>query len=413
MTLRIESVRAVALRPTTENLVLVKVQTSEPDLYGWGCATFTQRHTAVMEVVATYLEPLLHGRDPARIGELWRLMHTNGYWRNGPVLNNAISGVDQALWDIKGRLAGMPVYDLLGGKVREAAAVYQHVAGRDADELCDRAGTLVAQGVRHVRVQLSKDPHDPGTLEAATAGYGGSGVSGPPPDGALPGDYFDPVTYRRTTVEAFARLREVLGPDVELIHDVHSRLSPADAVGFARELEPFRLFFLEDALPPEHLDWYERLRAVTTTPQAVGELFVHPAEWLPLVAQRRIEFLRLHVSAIGGLTPAWRAAQACELHGVRTAWHGPKDTSPLGHTAQLHLDVASHAFGIQEFPAFSDQEQEIFSGLPELREGYLYASDRPGLGIEVDEVAAARYPARTDVIGWTQSRYRDGSLSYP
>ncbi|MEA2026129.1 MAG: enolase C-terminal domain-like protein [Chloroflexota bacterium] len=411
--LHIESIQVVTTRPTTENLVLVKVQTSEPGLYGWGCATFTQRYKAVVETVTSYLEPLLVGRDPARIGELWRLMQTNGYWRNGPVLNNAISGVDQALWDIKGKQAGMPVYDLLGGKVREAAAVYQHAAGRDAEELCDRAKSLVEQGVRHVRVQLSKDPPPPGTLAAATAGYGGASLSGPPPDGALSGHYFDSTVYRRTTLDAIARLRERLGEEVELLHDVHSRLSPADAVDFARRLEPFRLFFLEDALPPEHLDWYERMRAATTTPQAVGELFVHPAEWLPLVAGRRIDFLRLHLSAIGGLTPAWRAAQVCETHGVRTAWHGPKDVSPVGHAAQLHLDVASYAFGIQEYPAFSQPEVEIFDGLPELREGYLYPSDRPGLGIEVDEAAAARYPARADIIEWTQARYRDGSLSYP
>ncbi len=413
MTLRIESVRAIATRPTTENLVLVRVDTSEPGLYGWGCATFTQRYTAVVEVVNRYLAPLLLGRDPARISELWRLMHTNGYWRHGPVLNNAISGVDEALWDIKGRRAGSPVYDLLGGKVREAAAVYQHAAGRDAEELIDAAAALVEQGVRNVRVQLSRAPHAPGSLAAATAGYGGAALSAPAPDGAAEGDYFDPVTYRRDTLDALARLRDALAPDVGLVHDVHSRLAPADAVDFARQLEPIGLFFLEDALPPEHLDWYPRLRAASTTPQAVGELFVHPAEWLPLVARREVDFLRLHVSAIGGLTPAWAAAQVCEAHGVRTAWHGPKDVSPVGHTAQLHLDVASHAFGIAEFPAFSGPEHEIFEGLPELRDGYLYPSDRPGWGIEVDEAVAARFPPTTEVIGWTQARRTDGSLSYP
>ncbi len=414
MTVTIDSVQAITLRPTTENLVLVKVGTSEPGLHGWGCATFTQRYTAVVEVVETYLAPLLVGRDVARISELWRLMVTNGYWRNGPVLNNAISGVDQALWDIKGRQARLPVYDLLGGKVREAAAVYQHAAGRDAEELCDAAGSLVEQGLRHVRVQLSKaPPATAGELKAAAAGYGGVGLSGPAPDGALPGAYFDPVVYRRTMLEAFERLRGALGADVGLLHDVHSRLAPADAVDFARGAEPYGLFFLEDALPPEHLDWYGRLRAATTTPQAVGELFVHPAEWLPLVKERHIDFLRLHVSAIGGLTPAWRAAQVCESHGVRTAWHGPKDVSPVGHAAQLHLDVASHAFGIQEFAGFSEAEREIFSGLPELRDGYLYPGARPGFGIEVDEAAAARFPASAEVIDWTQSRYRDGSLSYP
>lgn len=412
--LRVTAVHAIALRPTSENLVLVKVQTSEPGLHGWGCATFTQRHTAVVEVVETYLAPLLVGRDPARINELWRLMHTNAYWRHGPVVNNAISGVDQALWDIKGKRAGMPVYDLLGGRVREAAAVYQHAAGRDAEELVDRVRALNERGVRHVRVQLSPEPHpDAGSLTAASAGYGSVRVAGSPPDGALPGDYFDAAVYRRSTLDALARLREILGDEVELLHDVHSRLVPADAVTFARDLEPYRLFFLEDALPPEHLGWYARLRAASTTPQAVGELFVSPSEWLPLVSGSDIDFLRLHISAVGGLTPAWRAAQVCETHGVRTAWHGPKDVSPVGHAAGLHLDVASHAFGICEFPGFSRPEAEIFDGLPELRGGYLYPNDRPGFGIDVDEAAAARYPAHPDVIDWTQSRWIDGSLSYP
>ena len=412
MTLSITGVRALALRPTTENLVLVRVETSEPGLVGWGCATFTQRYTAVVEVVRTYLEPLLVGRDPSRISELWRLMHVNGYWRNGPVANNAISGVDQALWDIKGKQAGLPVYDLLGGKVREAAVVYQHASGRDATELAEAASVLVEAGVRHVRVQLSATVNAPGSLLAASAGYGGT-ARPTPPDGALPGDYFDPAAYRRDTVAALGHLRETLGPGVELLHDVHSRLAPSEAVAFAREVEPFGLFFLEDALPPEHLDWYPRLRAATTTPQAVGELFVHRAEWLPLVAAKEIDFLRLHVSAIGGFTPAWQAAQTCEAHGVRTAWHGPKDVSPVGHTAQLHLDVASHAFGIQEFPGFSEEEREVFSGLPELRDGYLYPGDRPGWGLEVDETAAERCPPSAEVIGWTQARRADGSLSYP
>ena len=413
MTTTITGVQALALRPTTENLVLVKVETSEPGLVGWGCATFSQRYAAVVEVVNSYLAPLLVGREPARIGELWRLMHVNGYWRHGPVLNNAISGVDQALWDIKGKQAGMPVYDLLGGRVREAAAVYQHASGRDASELVEAASALVERGVSHVRVQLSRTANAPGSLVAATAGYGVSASSAASPDGALPGDYFDPRAYRLATLEAITRVREALDPRVELLHDAHSRLAPSEAVAFARELEPLGLYFLEDALPPEHLDWYPRLRAATTTPQAVGELFVHPAEWLPLVTGHRIDYLRLHVSAIGGLTPAWRAAQVCETHGVRTAWHGPKDVSPVGHTAQLHLDVASHAFGIQEFAGFSPQEQEVFTGLPELRDGYLCPGHRSGFGIEVDEAAAARFPPSADVIGWTQARRTDGSLWYP
>jgi mannonate dehydratase len=410
----IESIRVLVTRPHLENLVLVRVQTSDPGLYGWGCATFTQRYTAVVETIDRYLAPLVIGRDATRITELYRLMQYNGYWRGGPVLSNAISGIDQALWDIKGKQAGLPVCDLLGGKVREAAAVYQHAAGRDAEELLARAQALVDTGVRHVRVQISGDPHDqPEGLAPISAGYGGLSTDAHRPDGAMPGAYYDPTTYRLEILDAIEKLRVALGPQLELIHDVHSRLSPIDAIDFARRLEPFRLFFLEDALPPEQLAWYEPMRAATTTALGVGELFTHPSQWRPLVAGRQIDFLRLHVSAVGGITPAWQAAQLCEAHGVRTAWHGPKDTSPVGHAANLHLDLASPAFGIQEFAPFTEREKNLFDGLPELRRGYLYPNDRPGLGIDVDEQAAAAFPGQPDLVGWTQARIADGSLHSP
>lgn len=410
---RIDALDVFVTRPATENLVVVRVRTDDGRT-GLGCATFTQRYAAVVAALETHFRPLLLGRDPDRVTELWRLMHYNGYWRNGPVLNNALSGVDQALWDLKGKAANLPVYELLGGKVREAAAVYQHASGSTPEQLVEAARRITQQGVRHLRCQVAAQPHaSPDKLAASIAGYGGLGTVPPGPDAKLDGAYFDPVAYRREALDGLTAVRESLGDAVELIHDIHSRLSLSDAVGFARDLEPLRLFFLEDALPPEQLDGYARLREATTTPLAVGELFVHPAEWLPLVQRREIDFLRCHLSAIGGLTPAIRAAHLCEAFGVRTAWHGPKDTSPIGHTAQLHLDVASPAFGIQEFAPFVNAEREVFTGLPELRGGYLYPHDTPGWGIDFDEAAAQRFPPRAEVIAWTQTRLPDGSLTAP
>ncbi|MEM7576552.1 MAG: enolase C-terminal domain-like protein [Planctomycetota bacterium] len=410
---RIDALDVFVTRPATENLVVVRLRTDDGRV-GLGCATLTQRYAAVVAALESHLRPLLLGRDPARITELWRLMHFNGYWRNGPVLNNAISGVDQALWDLKGKAAGLPVYELLGGKVREAAAVYHHASGATPDELVDAVKQIVERGVRHVRCQIAANPHTaPDQLAANVAGYGGLGRVPAGPEGKLPGTYFDPVAYRREAVAGLAAVRDALGDGIELIHDVHSRLPLADAIGFAKDLEPLRLFFLEDALPPEQLDGYPRLRAATTTPLAIGELFASPSEWLPLVQHRWIDFLRCHISAIGGLTPAIRAAQVCEAFGVRTAWHGPKDTSPAGHTAQLHLNVASPAFGIQEFAPFVEAERDIFGGLPELKAGYLYPNDRPGWGLTFDEHAAVRFPPRNDVIAWTQARLPDGSLTAP
>ena len=412
---KIRCVRVILTRPTTENLVLVKVETDEPGLHGWGCGTYTQRCTAVAEVVRTYLDPLLRGRDVARISELWRLMHHNGYWRHGPVVNNAVSGVDMALWDIKGRMAGMPVYELLGGRVREGAGVYQHAAGRGPEEVLDAVRVLLATGVRHVRVQIAESPHASADgLRPSSAGYGGRGTVGGRPRGALEGAYYHPGEYHREIVAAMEYVRDAVGDEVELLHDVHSRLTPVQAIALARDLEGCRLFFLEDALPPEGLDWYREMRSATVTPQAVGELFVHGAEWVPLVTGRLIDYLRLHLSAVGGLTPARAATALCEAHGVRTAWHGPKDTSPIGHAANLALDVSSYAFGIQEFAPFTDAERNIFSGLPVLEDGYLYPNEGSGWGMEVNEEAAAGYPIDTsEPIDWTQCRLPDGSLARP
>lgn len=410
----IRDIRVITCRPTTENLVVVRVDTDEPGLYGYGDATFTQRYTAVVRVVEDYLRPLLIGRDASAITELWRLMHHNGYWRDGPVLNNAISGVDMALWDIKGRRAGMPVHELLGGCCRPAAAVYRHVSGPDLDSVVTAARAYIAEGAQHLRIQLTPQPcPQTGALRAATTGYGGSGYFGPRPDGCCNGVYIDAHAYINETDHLIAGVRQALGPSIKLVHDVHSRLVPADAIALARRLERHQLFFLEDPLPPEQSHWLTQLRAATSTPIAIGELFVGPHDWRSLVERHEIDFIRMHLSTIGGITPAWRAAIFAEAHGVRTAWHCPKDIAPVGVAANLALDLACPNFGIQEFAAFTPQEREIFSGLPDYRGGYLYPSNRPGLGIEIDESAAMRFPARADVIEWTQTRAPDGSLICP
>ncbi len=399
----IRDVRAILTSPGEGNiqkrLIVVKVETSEPGLWGLGCATFTQRHSAVRVVVEEFLRPLLVGRDPQRIEDLWRTIHVNAYWRSGPVMNNALSGVDMALWDIKGKLAGMPVYQLLGGKCREGAAVYRHADGSEPQEVADGVRGFMAQGLRYVRAQMG--------------GYGGRMGDVPRPEGALPGAYFDPDAYACSVVRLFDHLRSALGDEVELLHDVHERLVPITAVRLAKELEPFRLFFLEDLLPPEQVAWFEMVRRQCTTPLAMGELFVNTQEWQPLVEGRLIDFIRCHLSAIGGITPARKLAALCEAFGLRTAWHGPGDVSPVGHAANVHLDVSTPNFGVQEWAGFSEIEQEIFPGCPELRGGYAYPNDRPGLGIDLDEDLARRYPCPEGVLEWTQTRRPDGSAENP
>jgi mannonate dehydratase len=395
----IQDVRVITAQPAGQRLVIVKVVTSEPGLYGLGCATFTQRFHAVVAAIEGHLKPFALGRDVARSEEFWQMAMVNGYWRNGPVLNNAISGIDQALWDIKGKLAGMPVYDLLGGKCREAAAVYTHADGREPAEVEENVRRFMEQGYRYIRIQMG--------------GYGGKGAALAKPDGAPDGAYFDPRGYTRNMLRMMAHVRGAVGEEVELLHDVHERLSPIDAVQFAKDVEQFKLFFLEDSLAPEDIEYFRMMRSQCATPLAMGELFNSPHEWIPLIKDRLIDFIRMHVSQMGGITPARHVAAMANLFGVRTAWHGPGDTSPVGHAANLHLDLWAPNFGIQEWCRFNDLVYEMFPGLPVVRDGYMYPNDRPGLGIDIDETLAAKYPCADWVEGWTQTRLSDGSPARP
>ena len=399
-TLTIQDVRTILTAPAGSRLVVVKVMTSEPGLYGLGCATFTQRHLAVKSAVDDFLKPFLLGKDPHRIEDIWQTVWVNSYWRNGPVLNNALSGVDIALWDIKGKIAGMPVYQLLGGKCREAAAVYRHAGGGDEVALEDSVRRYMEQGYHYIRCQMG--------------GYGGRESSEKRrPENALPGAYFDPDAYARSVPGMFDHLRKTIGFEVELLHDVHERVVPIEAVRLAKLLEPYRLFFLEDPLSPEQIDWFRMLRQQSATPIAMGELFNNPHEWRPLIVERLIDFIRVHISQIGGITPAKKLASLCEAFGVRTAWHGPGDVSPVGHAANVHLDVNCPNFGIQEWSGFTDTHHEVFPGCPELRNGYAYPNDQPGLGIDIDEKAAAKYPCPEGPPGWTVTRTPDGTAVCP
>ncbi|HEY6739513.1 MAG TPA: enolase C-terminal domain-like protein [Actinopolymorphaceae bacterium] len=409
MATRITDVEVFLTAPENITLVVVKIQTSDDGLYGLGCATFTQRATAVRTAVQDFLAPQLIGRDPADLADIVTGLYTSSYWRNGPVLHNALSGVDMALWDIKGKQAGLPVWQLLGGKCRVAVPVYTHASGRDAQEVEDNVRRFVEAGYGYVRAQVAI----PGAMTYGAPGAPAAG--GNPVRKALVENAWDPDAYLRTVPALFAHLRSTVGDEVELLHDVHSRLQPIHAVRLAKELEPYRLFFLEDLLAPEDLEWLRMVRAQSATPIAIGELFVNPAEYLPLVRERLCDYIRCHLSAIGGITPGLRLAAACELFGIRTAWHGPGDVSPIGHAANLALDLAAPNFGIQEQHEFGEAAREVFPGTPEVRDGHLWPSDRPGLGVDFDEVRAAAHPPVPPLVndGWTRVRRADGTVQRP
>ncbi|MBI5281350.1 MAG: starvation-sensing protein RspA [Candidatus Solibacter usitatus] len=405
---RIKDVQVIATAPVGLRLVVVKVLTDQDGLYGYGCATYTQRADLVVPAVERYLRPFLLGKPADRIDDLWQAMYNSSYWRNGPVLNNAISGVDQALWDIKGRQAGLPVYQLLGGKCREAVDCYGHASGADIPQVIESAKSYIARGFRHVRVQVGV----PGQ-----AGYG-SGRGDMQVEKLHNAPVFEPEAYLKRAVKLLEACRKELGDDIELLHDVHERISPIQAVRLAKEVEPFRLFFLEDPLSPEDIEWFRMIRQQSSTPIAMGELFNSPHEWTPLIRDRLIDYIRIHVSQAGGLTPCRKIAAMGEMMGVKTAWHGPGDVSPIGHAANIALDLACYNFGIQESYAFPDRVKEVFHGCPELKNGYYYASEAPGWGIEVDEAAAKKYPFGASERGtqqqynggWGEIRRRDGTI---
>ncbi|MCW5980066.1 MAG: starvation-sensing protein RspA [Bryobacteraceae bacterium] len=407
---KIKDVQVIATSPQGLRLCVVKVVTDQDGLYGYGCATFTQRADLVVPAVERYLKPFLLGKPADRIDDTWQACYNSSYWRNGPVLNNAISGVDQALWDIKGRQAGMPVYQVLGGKCREAADCYSHASGGEIPELIDSARKIMARGFRHVRIQVGV----PGM-----SGYGAGRRGEAAKIQALhDGPVYEPAMYIRRALQMFEAARKELGEEVELLHDVHERISPTQAIQFCKDVEKFRLFFLEDPVSPEDIGWFRILRQQSSVPLAMGELFNSPHEWTPLIVERLIDYIRVHVTQAGGLTPCRKMAALGEAFSVRTAWHGPGDVSPVGHAANVALDLACWNFGIQEYSAFSEQTREVFDGCPEMKNGYLYANEKPGWGIEVNEAAAKRYPfghGERDFRskyngGWGEVRRMDGTI---
>ena len=395
---KIRDISVIETQPGGVRLTVVKITTDQDGLYGYGCATFTQRADLVRPAVEKYLKPLLLGKTTDRIEDIWQMCNDSSYWRNGPVLNNAISGVDQALWDIKGRQAGMPVYQLVGGKCREAAEVYRHMRGAEPGAIIDECRKLISEGTRYIHV-------------------GGGQAQPPVQRGLRGGPLFDPDVQARETLKLFAQFRKELGSDVGLGYDVHERFPVTLAVQFCKEAEQYKPYFIEDPLSPEDLHWFRNIRQQCATPIAMGELFNNPHEWQTVISERLIDYIRIHVSQCGGFSPARKIATMAEPFGVRTAWHAPGDVSPVGHAANVTLDLVSYNFGIQEWTFPNDRVQEVFDGYPVFKDGYVYANEKPGWGVEINEKAAAKYPfggERGDRKklngGWGVVRRADGSV---
>jgi mannonate dehydratase len=395
------------------NFVLVKIETDN-GVVGWGDATLNGRELGVAAYIDEHLAPLLIGEDPLRIEHLWQSLYVGAYWRGGPVQNSALAGIDMALWDVFGKAVGQPVYQLLGGRVRDGAMAYVHAAGVTAQQATEAVRQRQQQGFKAVRIQLEQSagsaygeklhrpPSKSAQPEPATAPEAAEDAA----TKTLPlliqdrlptvGEW-EPTPYLRSLPTFFRQVREAVGDEVELLHDVHHRLSPNQAAGLARELEPFHPFFFEDPVAPEYRDGLTLIRQNSTIPIAIGEGFFDVATCVPLITNRLLDYLRCDLGHIGGITAARKLATICEPFGVKTAWHGPPDLSPIGHAANIHVDIATPNFGIQEWynhrtAPGGEAATQVFSDAIIVRDGYLDVSDRPGLGIEVNEAAARQFP---------------------
>jgi mannonate dehydratase len=401
--IKIRSVKAIATAPHGANLVIVKVETTEPGLYGLGCATFTQRAEVVVTAINNYMPDFCVGRDVDNIEDMWQSFFVSSYWRNGPVLNNALSGLDQALWDIKGKRANMPLYQLLGGKSRFAVDCYAHADGKSPEEVAVNVQKYMDQGFQHVRIQQG--------------GYGSLYLAQKPDFkdagfGRATDDFMDENAYLLAVPKMFKEVRKQCGENVELLHDTHERVQPINMINMCRRLEEYNPYFIEDPVSPENMDWFKQLRMSTTVPLAMGELFNNPNEFVGAITSHSFDYIRCHLSQVGGITPSMKIARLGEFFNVKSAWHGPGDVSPVGHAAQCHVDLAIWNFGVQESIEFSDKLREVFPGTPELKKGYFYVNEAPGHGVDIDEKMAAKYPINNHAGRWTIRR-RDGTIIRP
>lgn len=399
---------AVFIGGPGKNYVTLKIMTDE-GVYGIGDATLNNRETLPAAYLQDYLIPCLIGKDPRNSEDIWQYFYRGAYFRRGPIAMAAFGAIDMALWDIKGKLAGMPLYQLFGGKSREGAMVYAHATGSDLEQLIDSVAYYKDQGYKAVRVQC-------GIPNMPNASYG---VSDPDGDitnyisdftGSVPKEeIWDTDIYMRYMPEALSKLRETFGFDLKLLHDVHHRLTPREAAEFAKELEQFKLFWLEDPTPAEDQDALKMLRQHSTIPVAIGEVFNSIWECNKLIENRLIDFIRIAVTYAGGITHVKRIVDFAAMHNVRTGFHGAPSHSPVSMAAQGHLNAWAPNFGIQEYLVLGTEECDaLFPSQHKMTNGMFYVSDEPGLGVDFDENEAKRY---SYVQGFHPVvRLRDGTL---
>ncbi|MFC3117166.1 D-mannonate dehydratase ManD [Cellvibrio fontiphilus] len=384
------------------NFVTLKI-TTDQGVYGIGDATLNGREKAVVSYLEDYLVPALIGRDPQQIEDIWQFFYRGAYWRRGPVGMTALAAIDVALWDIKAKLANMPLYQLLGGKSRERILTYTHANGKDLDSTLEAVRKAKEKGYAAIRVQCGI----PGIEK--TYGVAKGDKSYEPADADLPStEIWSTEKYLNFIPEVFAQVRKEFGNDIHLLHDVHHRLTPIEAARLGKDLEPYRLFWMEDAVPAENQESFKLIRQHTTTPLAVGEVFNSIHDCRELIQNQLIDYIRATIVHAGGITQVRRIADFASLFNVRTGFHGATDLSPVCMGAALHFDYWVPNFGIQEHMAHSAQMDEVFPHAYEFNRGYFTPGETPGHGVDIDEKLAAKYPYKRACL--PVNRLEDGTL---
>lgn len=399
----------VIVTSPSRNFVTLKITTDE-GITGLGDATLNGRELAVAAYLTEHVTQLLIDRDPHRIEDTWQFLYRSSYWRRGPVTMAAIAAVDMALWDIKGKAANMPVYQLLGGASRTGLRTYGHASGRDIPELFDSIREHLEAGYKSIRVQSSV----PGikALYGVAAQVQATGERydfEPAGRGAQPAEEdWDTRAYLRHVPTVFEAVRNEFGPELPLLHDGHHRMTPIQAAKLGKSLEPYDLFWLEDVTPAENQDAFRLIRRHTTTPLAVGEVFNTVFDFQTLIREQLIDYVRAASTHFGGISPLKKVMDYAAQYQIKSGFHGPTDVSPIGLAAQSHVGLAIHNFGIQEYMEHSSRTNEVFEQSMVFKDGYLHPGDKPGLGVELNEEAAASYTYQQAYLPY--NRLTDGTV---
>jgi mannonate dehydratase len=399
--LKITDAKVIVCGPG-RNFVTLKI-TTEDGLYGLGDATLNGRELSVASYLKDHLIPCLIGRDARNIEDTWQYFYKGAYWRRGPVTMTAIAAIDMALWDILGKSANKPLYQLLGGASREGVLCYGHASGETVEETLAALGDYLKQGYKAVRLQSGV----PGLPKTYGVGRGKDHYE-PAEKGLPPEATWNTEAYMRSAPELFKKAREKYGWDVHLLHDVHHRLTPIEAARLGKDLEPYRLFWMEDPVPAELQEGFRLIRKHTTTPIAVGEIFNSIFECQQLIQEQLIDYIRSTVVHAGGITHLRKIASLAEMYHVRTGCHGATDLSPVAMGAALHFGLSVHNFGIQEYMRHSKETDQVFPHDYSFKDGYLHPGEKPGLGVDLDETLAAKYPYERAYL--PVNRKLDGTL---